>query len=64
MVTAALLLPRPPRRITLTSGLTRGGAAVLAILGSTLAIGIAAFGLLIVPIAAAVAFGPALLGAL
>jgi len=37
------------------------GAAVLSILGSMIAIGFVALGLLVVPIAALIAFGPALL---
>lgn len=40
---------------------TATAAAVLSILGSMLVIGIAALGLLVVPIAALVVFGPALL---
>ena len=40
---------------------TSVGAAVLSILGSMIAIGVAAMGVLVVPVAALVVFGPALL---
>ncbi len=46
---------RPPR------GRQTAGPVVLSILGGMAAIGIAALGLLVVPIAALVVFGPALL---
>ncbi|MBF4561768.1 hypothetical protein ITJ43_06405 [Microbacterium sp. VKM Ac-2870] len=49
--------PRTPR----VAGVSSLGAAVLSILGSMIAIGIAALGLLVVPVAAIVVFGPALL---
>lgn len=49
--------PRMPR-VPAVSSL---GAALLSILGSMIAIGIAALGLLVVPVAAVVVFGPALL---
>lgn len=41
--------------------LSTGGAAAVSIVGIIVAIGIAALGLLIVPLAAAVVFGPTLL---
>ena len=51
-----------------TSTLTRSsstlGAAVLSILGSMVAIGVAGAGVLVVPVAAIVVFGPALLARL
>lgn len=48
-----------------TSSLTRSpsslGTAILSVLGSMVAIGVIAIGLLLVPVAALVVFGPALL---
>ena len=44
-----------------TSAPSRAGAAILSVTGTIVAIGIAALGLLIVPAAALVVFGPALL---
>ncbi len=41
--------------------LSTGGAAAASIMGIIIAIGIAVLGLLVVPLAAAVVFGPALL---
>jgi len=67
MATATLTLPRltvhTPRSAVGRVGSTTG-AAVLSILGSMVAFGIAAIGLLVVPVAAAIVFGPALLDAL
>lgn len=64
MATATLTLPRhtvrTPRSAVGRVG-SATGAAVLSILGSMVAIGIAAVGLLVVPVAAAIVFGPALL---
>jgi len=64
MATATLPLPRqlartPRTAVGRVSSTT--GAAVLSILGSMAAIGIAAIGLLVVPMAALIVFGPALL---
>lgn len=69
MATANLALPTPrhstssPRavRLALSARVSPAGAAVLSVLGSMGAILIAAVSLLVVPIAAAIAFGPALL---
>lgn len=52
-----------PAGATPASALSTTRAAVLSVLGSMLAIGVAAIGVLVVPIAALVAFGPALLQA-
>ena len=67
MATATLPLPRhtphtarAPRTAAGRVG-SATGAAVLSILGSMAAIGIAAIGLLVVPVAALIVFGPALL---
>ncbi|WP_204359835.1 hypothetical protein [Microbacterium sp. PM5] len=46
---------------TLTRSSSTAGAAVLSVLGSMLAIAVIAIGLLVVPLAAALVFGPALL---
>lgn len=61
MATATLSAPFLPRRIPASARVSPGAAAVLSVLGSMLAFGIAALGLLVVPVAAALAFGPALL---
>ncbi|MBN9213943.1 MAG: hypothetical protein ABS62_03550 [Microbacterium sp. SCN 70-200] len=65
MVTASISFPaaaRPTaRRTPLRERVSAGGAAVLSIGGTIVAIGIALLGLLVVPIAAAIVFGPALL---
>ncbi len=69
MTTANLALPTPrhstssPRAVrpALSARVSPAGAAVLSVLGSMGAILIAAVSLLVVPIAAAIAFGPALL---
>lgn len=69
MTTANLALPTPrhstssPRAVrpALSARMSPAGAAVLSVLGSMGAILIAAVSLLVVPIAAAIAFGPALL---
>ncbi|KZE88946.1 hypothetical protein [Microbacterium sp. TNHR37B] len=63
---ATATLPRVPASAISGPSATRrtasaGGAAVLSILGAAVAIGIAALGLLVVPAAAAIVFGPALL---
>lgn len=58
--TAGRTTPAGP---TPASALSTTRAAVLSVLGSMLAIGVAAIGVLVVPIAALVAFGPALLQA-
>lgn len=68
MVTASVPFPlssRPSaRRAPLSARLSTGGAAVLSVAGTVVAIGIAALGLLVVPLAAVIAFGPALLALL
>ncbi|HYP74161.1 MAG TPA: hypothetical protein VEP72_08730 [Microbacterium sp.] len=67
MVTASIPFPsaRPARRRTpVGERVGATGAAVLSIIGTIGAIGIVLIGLLVVPIAAAIAFGPALLAAL
>jgi hypothetical protein len=65
MVTANIAFPldvRPARRRTpLRERLSTGGAAALSIIGIIAAMGIATLALLIVPVAAALVFGPALL---
>ncbi|CAN7218944.1 hypothetical protein LJR045_000780 [Microbacterium sp. LjRoot45] len=64
MATATVPLPLSPARSARTvaaRGASATGAAVLSILGSMAAIGIAALGLLVVPVAALVVFGPVLL---
>lgn len=68
MTTSSITLPAAASRgLTHTSrapreaGVSSLGAAVLSVLGSMIAIGIAALGLLVVPVAAIVVFGPALL---
>lgn len=53
--------PAKPTRIPLRERLSSGGAAALSIVGIIGAMAIAALGLLVIPIAAAIAFGPALL---
>jgi hypothetical protein len=67
MATATVPLPRqlaraPRTAVGRVSSTT--GAAVLSILGSMVAFGIAAVGLLVVPVAALIVFGPALVGVL
>lgn len=67
MTTATLPLPRMtarPERAPAARGASAAGAAVLSIFGSMAAFGIAALGLLVVPVAAAVVFGPAVIGLL
>jgi len=68
MVTASIPFPaatRPvARRIPLRERVSAGGAAVLSIGGTIVAIGIAVLGLLVVPITAAIVFGPAVLSLL
>ncbi|CAI9393088.1 hypothetical protein [Microbacterium sp. T2.11-28] len=64
MATATLTLPRHTARTPRTAAArvsSATGAAVLSILGSMAAIGIVAIGLLVVPVAALIVFGPALL---
>lgn len=64
MATATLPLARQIARTPATAAARVGsatGAAVLSILGSMAAIGIATIGLLVVPVAALVVFGPVLL---
>lgn len=61
MATATLSVPSFARRPSPAERVSAGAAAVLSVLGSMLAFGIAALGLLVVPVAAAVVFGPALL---
>lgn len=51
----------PAARTRLHDRVSAGGAAFLSILGLIGVIGIAALALLVVPLAAALAFGPALL---
>ncbi len=64
MATASLPVigtaPRSPRT-ALGRGSSAAGAAVLSVIGSIVAIGVIGLGLLAVPIAAIVVFGPALL---
>ncbi|WP_431802445.1 hypothetical protein [Microbacterium sp. bgisy203] len=65
MVTASISLPASRRRRTpLRDRVSTGGAAVLSVAGVIVAIGLAALALLVVPLAAAVVFGPALLAGL
>ncbi len=64
MATATLSIPRThPRQpaTRLGRGASATSAAVLSIIGSMLAIGVAATGLLVVPVAALLVFGPAML---
>jgi hypothetical protein len=65
MTTATVsVLPSHPRPVTgrgLGERVSAGGAAVLSVLGWMLTFAIAASALLVVPIAALVVFGPALL---
>lgn len=64
MTTASIPLSFAPTRTPRTAaarGASATGSAVLSILGTIAAIGIAALGLLVVPVAALVVFGPALL---
>ncbi|MFS0867957.1 hypothetical protein AB3M83_11575 [Microbacterium sp. 179-B 1A2 NHS] len=66
MATATLHL-RPHRSVrpapTTTGRTSTTAATVLSVLGSVAAIGIAAIGLLVVPVAALIVFGPALFAA-
>lgn len=64
MVTASTPLPYSSRRIPLRDRVTTGSAAVLSVLGMVGLIVLAALALLVVPLAAALAFGPALLRAI
>lgn len=61
MATATLSAHPFRHRTSPAERASAGAAAVLSVLGSMLAFGIAALGLLVVPVAAAVVFGPALL---
>lgn len=64
MATATLALPRHTAQTARTTAgrvSSTTGATVLSILGSMVAIGIATVGLLVVPVAAAIVFGPALI---
>ena len=54
-------LHSPARRMPLRERISAGGAAVLAILATIGAIGLVVLALLVVPLAAALAFGPSLL---
>lgn len=61
MATATIPLPRQNARPAPSAASRAGtatGAAALSILGSAVAIGIAALSLLVVPVAALVVFGP------
>lgn len=62
-VSVSVPVPRtvPGARTRLRDRVSAGGAAILSILGLIGAIGIAVLALLVVPLAAALAFGPALL---
>ncbi len=64
MATATLSARPHSRRISPAERVSAGGAAVLSVLGSMLAFGIVALGLLVVPVAAIIVFGPALLALL
>ena len=73
MVTASIPFPARPARTALSAASARtplrdrvstGGAAALSVLGLIGLDGVLVLGLLVVPIAAAIAFGPALLAAL
>lgn len=65
MVTASIALPldahHARRRTPLRERLLTGGAAALSIIGIIAAMGIVTLALLVVPVAAVLVFGPALL---
>jgi hypothetical protein len=64
MVTANTPLPLSLRRIPVRDRVTAGSAAALSVLGMIGVIALMALALLVVPVAAALVFGPALLQAI
>lgn len=64
MVTANTPVPFSARRLPVRDRVTAGGAAALSVLGMIGVIALAGLALLVVPLAAALAFGPALLQAI